>query len=77
MCFNIVCEIQSKCEQILFAFGISFELRAFLLHNLQPSWLSGRLADFLLQRYDCTFVTNKALLKSPLSLEKAVSVIFF
>ncbi|XP_065663259.1 SMC5-SMC6 complex localization factor protein 1 isoform X5 [Hydra vulgaris] len=76
MCFNLIHEIQSKCDQNISS-NISFKLLESFFPYLQPNWLSGRIIDYMLQRYDCSFVMKKDLLKSPLSMEKIITCYFF
>nr|XP_047142772.1 SMC5-SMC6 complex localization factor protein 1-like isoform X2 [Hydra vulgaris] len=76
MCFNLIHEIQSKCDQNISS-NISFNLLESFFPYLKPNWLSGRIIDYMLQRYDCSFVMKKDLLKSPLSMEKIITCYFF
>lgn len=73
-CSNMVSLIEAKCTE-LFTDDVSLSTKTCFIGQLQPSWLSYRILDWILSKYNQCLIKgkHKQLLKKPLSLNKIVS----
>lgn len=77
-CSNMVSLIEAKCTE-LFTDDVSLSTKTCFIGQLQPSWLSYRILDWILSKYNQCLIKgkHKQLLKKPLSLNKIIYCYFF